>query len=252
MLIVGSGCPRSETINCRWMAAQWSWNLWSQAGSTGAFLSPPTTSVQAVHLVGLRRSLVSGTYTGGGSVTVDLAWTASSGTVNGYYVLRSQGAPLATNCASSYQLLGSTPTPAFEDLNAGIGITQYYRVYAFNGTGHSGVSAEVSYFLPANEVSVEASYLFDLSLTIRAISGGENDATRIQYTLPRAGLASIAIYDLQGRIVRELLKRTMDAGPQEIRWDRRDSVGELVSSGIYFARISSGDESAVGKVTVVR
>ncbi len=79
-----------------------------------------------------------------------------------------------------------------------------------------------------------------------------NPATQIRFEMPNAGLATLRIYNLQGRLVRKLLHELRTAGVHTIRWDGRDDRGTHVTSGVYFIRFESGGRTQAGKLTVMR
>ena len=54
--------------------------------------------------------------------------------------------------------------------------------------------------------------------------------------------ATIEIFDASGRCVRKLTTGAVLAGnAHEVAWNRRDSQGAIVPSGIYFYRLTAGD-----------
>ncbi len=74
-----------------------------------------------------------------------------------------------------------------------------------------------------------------------------NPSTTISFTLELAGSVKIQIYDLKGKLVRDLLEnRTMTAGKHSLVWDGRNNRGLMLASGPYFLRIGNswGDVSA--------
>jgi len=58
--------------------------------------------------------------------------------------------------------------------------------------------------------------------------------TQIDFELPSAGKVELKIYGPNGRLLRGLLSRTMDAGPHSVLWDGLDSRGERCPGGVYF------------------
>jgi len=65
--------------------------------------------------------------------------------------------------------------------------------------------------------------------------------TRIDFELARSGPVRLAIFDLRGRLVRDLAGRqTFDAGPHSLLWDRRGQDGTLMPAGVYFYDLASG------------
>lgn len=73
----------------------------------------------------------------------------------------------------------------------------------------------------------------------------------LAYALPRAGLVSLRVYDLRGRLVRTLIDGMHGAGAGSARWDGRDSGGTRVRPGVYFVRLRAPEAKGVRKVVVM-
>lgn len=72
-------------------------------------------------------------------------------------------------------------------------------------------------------------------------------ATTWRFTLPAAATVDLAIYDVRGRLVRELGRGEKNAGEHAVGWDSRDARGRRVPAGTYFGKlkVSAGDRSGV-------
>ena len=69
-----------------------------------------------------------------------------------------------------------------------------------------------------------------------------NPATMIEFTLERRESVSLTVYDLSGRLVRELVSNErLQAGVHRRTWDGRDTRGRPVASGVYFWQLDSPD-----------
>ena len=84
-----------------------------------------------------------------------------------------------------------------------------------------------------------------------------NPETWIPFRLARDGEVVIRIYDVMGRLVRELNLGRLEAGVYEGKeraayWDGRNEVGEEVSSGIYMIELSVGGYRGVRKMCLMR
>lgn len=79
-----------------------------------------------------------------------------------------------------------------------------------------------------------------------------NPSTTIEFTLPSSGKANLTVYDIMGRKVRELVSGQVSAGMRTALWDGRDDSGKLVSSGVYFARLTMGKNVAVKKMLLMK
>jgi flagellar hook assembly protein FlgD len=62
----------------------------------------------------------------------------------------------------------------------------------------------------------------------------------------------LAIYDVAGRLVSTLVDGETGAGEHVVMWDGTDRRKAAVSSGIYFYRLTSGEESSIRRMQLVR
>ncbi len=77
-------------------------------------------------------------------------------------------------------------------------------------------------------------------------------ATTLTIDLPGAADANLRIYDVSGRLVRELAAMHLPAGRHEFRWDGRDDEGRRVARGTYLARLEADQVVRTRKVSVTR
>jgi hypothetical protein len=74
---------------------------------------------------------------------------------------------------------------------------------------------------------------------VRSAPNPFSPATTISLELPSAGRTRVAVYDIQGRLVKRLLDHWMPAGAHGIAWDGTDDHGRRAAAGVYFSRIES-------------
>ncbi len=79
-----------------------------------------------------------------------------------------------------------------------------------------------------------------------------NPSTAFRFSLAEPGRVSLAIYDVSGRRVRQLMEGAMPIGEHEIVWDGRDDKGGRSASGVYFSRFSAGDVLADRKLVMLK
>jgi hypothetical protein len=70
-----------------------------------------------------------------------------------------------------------------------------------------------------------------------------NPSTRIEFIVPENGRATLKIYDVVGRELETLVSEQKKPGSYSVQWDASNH-----SSGMYFARLSSGGKSQVKKL----
>ncbi len=63
--------------------------------------------------------------------------------------------------------------------------------------------------------------------------------TRLGFRLASEEPVAVGVYDISGRLVRELLAGTLAAGEHQVMWDGRDDRGVPVAGGVYYARLMS-------------
>ena len=79
-----------------------------------------------------------------------------------------------------------------------------------------------------------------------------NPATTIDFTVPEAGNASLAVYNVNGQKIRELVSGNLTAGRHSVVWDGRDHDGKSVSSGVYITRLMMRDKVATGQMMLLK
>jgi hypothetical protein len=66
-----------------------------------------------------------------------------------------------------------------------------------------------------------------------------NPSTTISYALPEKSAVQIAIYDVQGRIVKSFAFGAQSAGYQRVVWNGRNDQGTSLASGVYIYRVKA-------------
>lgn len=79
-----------------------------------------------------------------------------------------------------------------------------------------------------------------------------NSTTSIEYGLKEDIQVSLKIYDIGGRLVKQLVNGYQKAGYYKTYWDGRNSKGQEVSSGIYFYRVQRGSFIQTHKMTLLK
>ena len=79
-----------------------------------------------------------------------------------------------------------------------------------------------------------------------------NQATVLPYRLARSAPVTLALYAINGQLVRLLVQGSARAGAHQAVWDGRDGVGRALASGVYLARLQSGASSRTRKILLLR
>ena len=75
---------------------------------------------------------------------------------------------------------------------------------------------------------------------------------QIEFSLHAPGKVNLSVYDVMGRLVKEIVDGRMPAGVYRTAWDGRDQAGRLSGSGVYFLRLSTSERTKTKRVVVVK
>ena len=89
------------------------------------------------------------------------------------------------------------------------------------------------------------------AVSLAASPNPAHSSFTLRFALPQEGPVKLAIYDVTGRRVRELVSGVRPAGAQSVAWDLRDANGRTVRSGLYFARLEAGGRSLTHRLATL-
>jgi hypothetical protein len=79
-----------------------------------------------------------------------------------------------------------------------------------------------------------------------------NNQVKISYELATEDQVQICIYDLNGKMVRQLINEEQQSGSHSVIWDGTGDSGLSVESGFYFYSLTLDKVSATGKVILIK
>jgi glycosidase len=79
-----------------------------------------------------------------------------------------------------------------------------------------------------------------------------NPSTTISFVLPRESHVTLSIFDIRGRPVKTVRDEIVPEGHREVVWDGRDELGNGVSSGVYFYRLTDGEQTLTKKMVLLK
>lgn len=144
----------------------------------------------------------------------------------------------------TFKIEGEAPkdSSVFRDSDVVLGRSYYYRLSAWDLTGHqSEYSDEVQILATEVDESTEEENRPPVFQLFQNYPNPFNSSTVIWYHLPDVGFqpaeVEITIYNLLGRLVKTLVKERQYPGEHKVLWDGKDESGKEVASGIYFYRM---------------
>ena len=74
----------------------------------------------------------------------------------------------------------------------------------------------------------------------------------IGFWLPQEDVIRLEVYDLSGKLIRELKSGYAPAGEQQVIWNGRGSGGQLIGQGVYILRLQSSTEVLTKQLILIR
>ncbi len=79
-----------------------------------------------------------------------------------------------------------------------------------------------------------------------------NPSTVIKFDVAKVGKVTLRIYSVTGELVEELLNKEIVPGNYSMKWDGTNSLGQKMSSGIYYYKLQTIDYQKIGKAILVK
>ena len=79
-----------------------------------------------------------------------------------------------------------------------------------------------------------------------------NPSTTIAYSIQNDGLIELKVYNIKGQLVKTLVKGEQQTGSYEVVWNGKDSNEKSISSGVYFYKLSTKDETIMKKMLMLK
>ncbi len=106
--------------------------------------------------------------------------------------------------------------------------------------------------IPGGHVHVTVPGSLPLSIS-HAMPNPTTGTANFELALPEtAGEVTVRIYDVAGKLVREIASERLAYGRHRVSWDGKDELGEGASSGIYFCSFEYEDTRLTRKLTLLR
>ena len=208
-----------------------------------------------------------------GTGTLNVNWTApaSGAPITGYtmeycyYAFRADegeaGEPSEEDLETARQAgrctettLGNVTSRTLTDLHRNTLYGVRMKATSGEGTGDWSTQRTATTRSAAAKALAEQMALTGLEgLAALAAPNPFNPSTTIYFQVPESGEVSLVIYSLAGQVVKTLIRgRTLKAGIYDVYWAGRDEQGRPVAAGVYFYRLTAGDQAIVRKMTLLQ
>jgi len=166
-----------------------------------------------------------------------------SGNTNSYITVLNMIEPgMVTISASGVEVLGETGTVFTVVLYVNENFTEETTIsitnFSWNEEDPIEIAAEMTIGVG---LSVDALYLPNAYAIHQNYPNPFNPLTNISYDLPENSFVDLVVYDMMGRIVKNLIHGNQNAGVKNINWDATNTQGETVSAGVYIYMIKANN-----------
>ncbi|KAA3597979.1 MAG: T9SS C-terminal target domain-containing protein [Calditrichaeota bacterium] len=79
-----------------------------------------------------------------------------------------------------------------------------------------------------------------------------NPSTKISFNLPKTTNVKLEVFNVKGQLVKTLANGSFESGKQSISWNATDEIGNLVSTGIYFYKLTTPEFSSTKKAVFLK
>jgi len=188
---------------------------------------------------------------------VKIAWVAESETNHsGYNVLRGESEILQDAIMINPQLIqdgeqqGTQMRYSFLDHETQRDMRYCYWLESVSLDGICEYFGPLSVMVEGEADDPEIPQIPLHTKLISAFPNPFNPNTNLRYSLEDAGDVRIEIFNLKGQLVKGFVRSHAEPGYYQVQWDGKDSSGQLVSSGVYLYRMSSGTYSETKKMVM--
>jgi hypothetical protein len=126
---------------------------------------------------------------------------------------------------------------------------QYKLTYNSNNYFEAPVVDEVSLDYQVSS-GISGDKITDDNFMVKIISN--SSGITISYNLPRESPVDIAVYNIEGRLVRRILKEEQRSGRYDLSWNGLNANNNKVSSGVYVCRAKFGSKIYNNKIVFVK
>lgn len=131
------------------------------------------------------------------------------------------------------------------DTTAPAGVVEYFVVANYSG-GYASEPSDTESTYGENE-DINAS-----TTLIGNYPNPFNPVTNISYSIKEKGTVTIDIYNIKGRLVKNLVNDVKSAGSHKETWTGINNAGQEVGSGIYFYKMRTNTTSATKKMILMK
>jgi len=79
-----------------------------------------------------------------------------------------------------------------------------------------------------------------------------NNSVSISFEIPHSKNVNLSIFDMKGKLVRQLNLGVLSSGLHKVLWDGKNNLGNELSSGIYMVVLEVGGKINIQKISLIK
>lgn len=79
-----------------------------------------------------------------------------------------------------------------------------------------------------------------------------NPSTTIMYEIPKQGKVEVSIFDMNGKLIKNMVNRYQTAGSHQIVWQGLNQTGQKVASGFYIYTVKFDNTLSSKKMLLIK
>lgn len=179
---------------------------------------------------------------------IDLFWETATEINNyGFYIERKEFNAEEWNSIGFVEGVGNSTTIQrynYADQDVQLGTTYQYRLRQVDRDG-------AQYCQHSDVITLTYTQKGALVLEQNQPNPFANSTT-IKYTVPEAGNVKVEVLDIYGNVVRTVVDEFASASTHTVIFNGLDESGQVIPSGTYIYRLTSGKETVSAKMSIVR
>lgn len=133
-----------------------------------------------------------------------------------------------------------------------VNTTASFQLVLFNGTDTTHHQITPGSNTVVVSVKKEPQQQPELFILFQNSPNPFNRQTNITFMLPEERTVQLRIYNVKGQLIQILVNERLERGKHVYRWDGQCNTGETVGGGIYFAVLTSKNQTATQKMLLLK
>ena len=168
------------------------------------------------------------------------------------------GLGVATVTIFNFRTKSYTPGPALQIARSGaVGAVGKNRIFVFGGynANNNEILSSVEYFgetITAIEAPQPPVTLPSTFVHITGYPNPFNGIAHLQVVVQQRADVELSIYDLHGRLIKNIFRGQLTAGNHQFAWNGNDNSEQPVASGMYLAIVRAGNHKSLFKLLYIK